>query len=83
MNIRTDVEFKVGRRSIDGIIRLAPLSPQLIQLSVSYRGERASSVLLTRSQIQALREALTEYELALTGDEQPDTWNHEERRAVG
>ena len=82
--IKTDLEFKVGRRSTDGTIKLSTLSPQLIQLSVSYKGERASSVVLTRSQVQILRQTLGEYELLLTADdEQPDSWNHNERRVVG
>ena len=81
---KTDLEFKVGRRSTDGTFKLSALSPQLIQLSVSYKGERASSVVLTRSQAQALRQALAEYELSLTpDDEKPENWNLKERRVIG
>lgn len=77
-----DIEFHVGRRSNDGMITLSPHPPELLQLSVSYRGERSASVLLTREQIQALRQALTEFENEL----QPlrkttETWDNRERRS--
>ena len=75
-----DIEFKVGRRSVDGTIRLSVLPPQLLQLTVSYKGERSSSVVLTRSQIQVLRQALGEYELAMAEEGQSDTWDNNERR---
>ena len=76
-----DIEFRVGRRSVDGTIRLSELAPQLLQLTVSYKGERSSSVVLTRSQIQAFRQALGEYELAMAEEDQSETWDKNERRA--
>jgi len=75
-----DIEFRVGRRSVDGIIRLSALAPQLLQLTVSYKGERSSSVVLTRSQIQAFRQALGEYELAMAEEDQSEAWDKNERR---
>ena len=82
MQIQKDIELRVGRRADDGIIRISALPPQLIQLSVSYKGERSSSVVLTRLQIQALRQALAEYELAMDShDGQSEAWDQNERRA--
>jgi len=79
--IKRDIEFRVGRRSVDGIIRLSAYPPQLVQLSVSYKGERSSSVVLTRPQIQALRLALGEFELAMGTDPgSEEAWDHNERR---
>lgn len=79
--IEHDIEFRVGRRAVDGTVKLSAHSPQLVQLSVSYKSERASSVVLTRAQIQALRQALAEYELAMGGDdESTERWDHSERR---
>jgi hypothetical protein len=75
-----DIEFRVGRRSVDGTIRLSTLAPQLLQLTVSYKGERSSSVVLTRSQIQAFRQALGEYELSMAEEDQSETWDKNERR---
>jgi hypothetical protein len=49
-------------------------------LTVSYKGERSSSVVLTRSQIQAFRQALGEYELAMAEEGQSETWDSNERR---
>jgi preprotein translocase subunit Sec63 len=82
MRIHRDIELRVGRRVEDGIVRLSVLQPQLVQLSVNYKGERSSSVVLTRSQVQALRQALAEYELIMESDDvQPETWDKNERRA--
>ena len=75
-----DIEFKVGRRAVDGTIRLATHPPQLLQMTVSYKGERSSSVMLTHSQIHALRQALGEYELAMAEEGQSETWDKNERR---
>jgi hypothetical protein len=82
MTIGRDIEFKVGRRSFDGTIRLSPHPPQLLQLSVSYKGERSSSVMLTRDQIQTLQQALANFEQALSGPNgDAEIWDHNERRA--
>lgn len=76
-----EIEFKVGRRSTDGIVKLSSYPPALLQLSVSYKGERSASVVLTREQIQALREALAEFENEIPPtSEVTETWDHRERR---
>jgi hypothetical protein len=77
-----EVEIKVGRRSADGLVRLSAYPPQLVQLSVSYKGERSASVLLTQEQIQVLRDALAEYvEEAAPQPETTTTWDQTERRS--
>ncbi|MBA2526990.1 MAG: hypothetical protein H0V18_14595 [Pyrinomonadaceae bacterium] len=55
-----EIEFKVGRRTSDGTVRLSTYLPHLLALSVSYKGERATSVVLTRDQLRQLRHALAE-----------------------
>ena len=76
-----EVELKVGRRATDGIVRLSAYPPGLVQLSVSYKGERSASVLLTQDQIQALRAALDELvEDAAPQSETTETWDQTERR---
>ena len=81
MNKQREVEFKVGRRSTDGIVKLSLYPPELVQMSVSYKGERSASVVLTREQIQVLREALTQFENEIqTASEITETWDHRERR---
>lgn len=77
-----DVELKVGRRSADGIVKLSAYPPQLVQLSVSYKGRQSASVLLTQDQIQTLRDALADYiEERAPERETSETWDHTERRS--
>lgn len=77
-----EVELKVGRRSDDGIVRLSAYPPQLVQLSVAYKGERSASVILTQEQIRALRDALANYvEEGLPQPETTKTWDQTERRS--
>lgn len=76
-----EVELKVGRRATDGTVRLSAYPPQLVQLSVSYKGERSASVLLTQEQIQALRAALDDFvDAAAPQTETTETWDQTERR---
>lgn len=76
-----EIEFKVGRRSTDGVVRLSSYPPALLQLSVSYKGERSTSVVLTREQIHDLREALAEFENEIPPtSEISDMWDQRERR---
>jgi hypothetical protein len=76
-----DIELQVGRRANDGTVKLSAYPPELLQLSVSYRGERSASVLLTRQQIQQLRQALTEFENEMPPpSETTETWDNQERR---
>jgi len=80
-NLR-QIELKVGRRSTDGVVKLSPHPPELLQLSVSYKGERSASVVLTREQVQALRQALTDFEEELpSASESLETWDNRERRS--
>lgn len=82
MGKRRDVELKVGRRSADGIVRLSAYPPQLVQLSVGYRGQQSASVLLTQEQIRALRDALGKYlEESPAERETNQAWDHTERRS--
>jgi hypothetical protein len=97
MGEKRDVELKVGRRSADGIVRLSAYPPQLVQLSVGYRGQQSASVLLTQEQIRALRDALGAYVDEASVDEASvdkasideapveresnQTWDHTERRS--
>ena len=82
MGRTTEVELKVGRRATDGVVRLSAYPPQLVQLSVSYKGERSASVLLTQEQLRALREALAEYvEEEAPQPETTTTWDQTERRS--
>jgi len=77
-----DIELKVGRRSADGIVRLSAYPPQLVQLTVTYRGQQSASVLLTQEQIRELRDALSNYvEEAPPKRETNQTWDHTERRS--
>jgi hypothetical protein len=76
-----EVELKVGRRATDGMLRLSAYPPQLLQLSVSYKGDRSASVLLTQEQVQALRAALDDFvDAAAPQSETTETWDQTERR---
>jgi hypothetical protein len=76
-----EVELKVGRRSTDGFVRLSAHPPELVQLSVSYKGDRSASVLLTQEQVQALRASLDDFlEEAAPQSEPTETWDQTERR---
>ena len=77
-----EIQLKVGRRSTDGIVRLSPHPPALLQLSVSYKGDRSASVLLTQEQIQALRDALADFVAeVIPQPETTTTWDQTERRS--
>jgi hypothetical protein len=55
-----DIQLKVGRDTQRGTVRLSAFLPQLLTLSVSYKGECAATVVLTDEQVQQLRQALDE-----------------------
>lgn len=77
-----ELELKVGRRSTDGIVRLSAYPPHLLQLSVSYKGERSASVLLTQEQIKALTAALSDFvEEIAPQAETSETWDKTDRRS--
>lgn len=58
-----DQEFnlKVGKGRQRGHVSLSALLPEALTLSVSYKGERAATVMLTSEQVQQLRQALAEF----------------------
>lgn len=55
-----EIVMKVGRETQRGDVRLSAFLPETISLSVSYKGERAATVVLTAEQVEQLREALDE-----------------------
>ncbi len=55
---KNEVMLRVGRESQRGCVRLSTYDPQLLTISVSYKGERAATVVLTPAQVQQLRQAL-------------------------
>ena len=84
MGTEKDIEFKVGRRSSDGTIRLSAHPPQLVQLSVCYKGERATSVILTHDQVRTLLDALAVLEQSMeNASETSEDWDSNERRTDG
>lgn len=54
------IKFKVGRGTHRGDVTLSAGLPEALTLSVSYKGERASTVVLTAEQVAELRRALDE-----------------------
>ena len=54
------IRFAVGKGPQQGEVCLSAYLPQVLTLSVSYKGERAATVLLTRDQVRQLRQALDE-----------------------
>ena len=83
MTTSKEHEFNVGRRSQDGTIRLSVNLPQMLTLSVSHKGERAASVLLTREQVKQLQQALAELEPLIEAERtSADRWDGGERRAL-
>lgn len=55
----TEAVVATGRRAGDGVMRLAIFTRELLELTVEARGERASTLLLTPSQIAELQQTLT------------------------
>ena len=54
------IRLKVGRGTQRGDVSLSALLPETMSLSVSYKGERAATVVLTAEQVEQLRQALDE-----------------------
>ena len=61
-----EIKLKVGGGTQRGEVSLSALLPHTVSLSVSYQGERASTVVLTGEQLLELRRALDE--IASRGD---------------
>lgn len=55
----TEAVIVAGRRTGDGFLRLAVFTRELLELTVEAHGERASTLLLTRAQINELQQTLT------------------------
>jgi hypothetical protein len=55
-----EINLKVGKGRQRGHVSLSALLPEALTLSVSYKGERAATVMLTSEQLQQLRQALDE-----------------------
>ena len=55
-----EIRLRVGRGTQCGDVRLSTYLPELLTLSVSYKGERAATVVLTAAQARQLRQALDE-----------------------
>jgi len=62
--VKPDLELKVGRRQTDGTIRLSTLGEELVQISVSYKGERS-----TKYEISLKSE-----------EQHPGVWDQNDRR---
>lgn len=55
-----EIKLRVGRGTQRGDVSLSAFLPGSLSLSVSYKGERAATVVLTAEQVQELRRALEE-----------------------
>jgi hypothetical protein len=55
-----EIRLRVGRGTQRGDVSLSSFLPGALSLSVSYKGERAATVVLTAEQVQQLRHALEE-----------------------
>lgn len=53
-----EIILQVGRGTQKGDVSLSALLPETVSLSVSYKGERAATVVLTGEQVEQLRQAL-------------------------
>ncbi|MFL6228216.1 MAG: hypothetical protein ACJ741_05520 [Pyrinomonadaceae bacterium] len=80
--LERESEIMTGRRAGDGRVRLSVFATDLLALTVEGRGERAPTVLLTREQALALRDALGELSQLLTASASGETnaWRGGERR---
>ena len=55
-----EIKLRVGRGTQRGDVSLSAFLPETLTLSVSYKGGRAASVVLTPEQVVQLRRALDE-----------------------
>ena len=55
-----EIRLRVGSGAQRGDVRLSTFLPLVLTLSVSYKGERAATVVLTDEQVRQLRQALDE-----------------------
>jgi hypothetical protein len=76
-------EIMTGRRAGDGRVRLSVFANDLLALTVEGRGERAPTLLLTREQAIALRDALGELSRVIAAGDAGQAgavWRGDERR---
>jgi hypothetical protein len=66
-----EINLNVGKGTHKGSVRLSALLPEVLTLSVSYKGERAATVTLTGEQVRQLRRALDKIasQVAMGGEE--------------
>lgn len=57
---RKEISLKVGCGTQRGDISISSFLPDALTLRVSYKGERAATVVLTAEQVRQLRQALDE-----------------------
>ncbi len=55
-----EINLKVGKGTQSGSVSLSAFLRDSLTLSVSYKGERAATVVLTPEQVKQLRQALDE-----------------------
>lgn len=55
-----EIRLKVGKGTQRGDVSLSSFLPETVSLRVSYKGERAATVVLTSEQVEQLRQALNE-----------------------
>ena len=81
------IEVATGRRQTDGLVRLSAFTRDLLALTVEAHGERAPTLLLTRTQARALQRALTQLIPQMTEPTEaatvPEAWTGQERRGTG
>lgn len=67
-----EIRLRIGSGTQRGDVRLSTFLPQVLTLSVSYKGERAATVVLTGEQVRQLRQALDELapQAEVRGEEQ-------------
>ncbi|HEX8068526.1 MAG TPA: hypothetical protein VF546_01155 [Pyrinomonadaceae bacterium] len=70
MEREKEILLRVGKDTQRGDVRLSAHAPHALSVSVSYKGDRAATVLLTRAQVRELRAALAALEPLLDANEE-------------
>jgi hypothetical protein len=82
MEREKEITLRVGKDTQRGDMRLSAHTPHALSVSVSYKGDRAATVLLTREQVRQLRAALAELEPLLEAHEGQDEREYERLKLV-